>query len=686
MARIKNLYQLAREEEVNELKDNTITEEDVTVITEQVPNEDKLAREYEELGEQLENGVEVITDVNNSNVAEISAESLAYCCGKLGIEYKTYNKLKLSREDLPAFFKKIKETIMAIITKIRNWFGKMWRKVRVWLFNMFKYFNKIADEFRFVRNRGKLQLSESTCDAWNNLPIPFKTLDSITEYLKTIPKLVSSIKTIYKSDFINGVPKDNTPFTLDFALSKRGIHILSNTDNTAENFTPYLQHHVHSYEALAGIATKKTIKYQMGIIDYVTYESHDLVEPKKDYDFDTFFNIAKAVDELRFSIKNIDKEIDMFLKEAEKDIKELEKKDSLTDDEKNNLKSLSACVTYLPNNLVFSIIDIVKILTRCLKRTVADAETSTAVGYYAFVEKCKTDPDYFKAFETDMLAATPHGGNADKFNLGGAEALNVVDDGKYLYIDVGDIDGKCSITYCGGAMASIPFKVGVDKESDSYKNATPEEKAQADVDPETFKSNIRKELDTGRVIFISRSFIENNTIKDLLKGFTFDLIYYHEVGHVVTGQDEITYLIDSGNPMDSFTNELVKYTQHTTELRADAYAALVTGTKPQVIIESRVAYLLNLAKEQTSMTDEDIEQIVANSKAAYQSVGYDITDDQVEELRQHHKDKRDKAAEYMAKVQETYSKRLIEEMKNIRPLAKLGLRGFMRSLLYKGKK
>ena len=246
--------------------------------------------------------------------------------------------------------------------------------------------------------------------------------------------------------------------------------------------------------------------------------------------------IARAIDDIRNNLKDIDKTI------IDKGIKSLEEMISKEED-KEALQNARLWVANVPNNFIFYIINCIKVTYKCLKWTRKLADTTPEVAF----EKILKLPEYLQLIEQST------GVKPNDLKL-------TINDGM-VYIETSN-DEEFTKRTGGGACIHTGISPGADGKNKNVftdKNVNPLEMNMGNLPP---------------AILISSS------VKPEYLKFT----YYHELGHAVTGQNErVVELEDARRTMGA----LQLYTEHFSEVRADAYAMINCGLNPETTWDMR---------------------------------------------------------------------------------------------------
>lgn len=189
--------------------------------------------------------------------------------------------------------------------------------------------------------------------------------------------------------------------------------------------------------------------------------------------------------------------------------------------------------------------------------------TATPLSYTYFISEAQNNPGFYKAnpeFQRD---------------LGDPRNFKLIENGQYVYIDF-----KIPPTSTKGpgvSYNSVKLK-DISKDNDSI-----------DLERETFSHEGGFDFYKMGLVFLDTEYIQKHS-----KFLDFKVCYWHEVGHIVTRQNELSYTFNSSNPKDSWVNVAERYIRHSTENMADAFALIKTNISLEKLWESRMMALMAL--------------------------------------------------------------------------------------------
>lgn len=431
----------------------------------------------------------------------------------------------LSREGLVYAYNKTLELIKEVIKKFIQWLKDIWNKSELFLLYNFKYFLKMSDEFRYVRNKYKIKLSE-------------RSIKLFKEYFPTI--------NLNEAD-------DEMKLLTTFS----------------DNFLKSIKSFLENKQPLSGKYYDFKNEYKSFTIDSeFNLETFDLNKPTKsinipnEANFLDVFEFSKGYDSLLFGIKDFKNKINQIETLISNNVTRLSNINNPDLKDIKLLNLLGLIQSKLLPKHVNCYINTINGLSKFLKSALKDAISSTSLGYYVFLDLYKNNSDFNKEFKF-------------KDDIGDPNKLKVIDNGDILYIEFEAPNPSRTgpaFNYNDCLIEKITF-------TDEYGKLQQARENYFDFNP--FRVSL---------IFIDRKALESDKHQ-----LDFNTTYWHEVGHVVTNQQEIVYHINQTNFYDSFLNVVERYIGHQTENQADAFAKLKTGVSWDKLWEFRLHYLLKSA-------------------------------------------------------------------------------------------
>lgn len=511
-------------------------------------------------------------------VFDYNKETIAYCAGKLGLSVEQYQTL--STEDFKEMLKNAKQKIQALWVKISSYYKKNYAKISMYFMDLFKKYSKLTDDFRAIRNKNKIGISPSTQDL---LIKHFGYLgnDFLNHMGHLSQHLISVVKDLSGSMFHDPLNlKESTSVTTQFGKYVKGLiekqgnidgqvlcitYCCNNKVRYIYNGKPLEEDTTSTEDEKQDVKPSKSKVDPSKILHYGEAQLESTSRAKEEFidiNFAPVLQLAKDNDALRDKVKDFSKAI-----------QDLESKCSSYISSSSNagveeFRNAFLMSTKLTMDSTYNILDNLKAITNCLKAIRDDAVNTSFYAYYlyvAMVEKSKNIPL--------PGVSIPASGN-----------IEIVEDGDKTFIDLNsNWDTVIEQTGLVGGLALI-----------NYKFEDEQDQASEDEDTETIQN--------GNIIFLDRQMRGYKDDPNFLKGsgMTLDFLYYHEEGHVVTGQDEIP-LKNRGEMQDVDQ----RYFSHFTENAADAYACKKTGVSVSQVADWR-------AKMGNKLIADNKEQFIKN--------------------------------------------------------------------------
>lgn len=365
--------------------------------------------------------------------------------------------------------------------------------------------------------------------------------------------------------------KEDVMIVLD--LPFKLLNIIENVLND-KSFNKTLIFIDHSHKGYIDISNGN-INY---IEEYINTE--EKVFNSEELDFYMCLEVADILDKRKFGLKEFYSKIENIQNKIKTNISKLEE---------NMLKSKNLLllernyITKVLSNYIYNIKRIQKILRVIYK----DACRTTSLGYYKFIKKCQEDKTFYTKSGYDKMFGNPH-------------SLKIVDDGKYLFIDFNKNEAKSLIE--DGEIAFT--KTSTVTELDITSGVV------IDMDNQVKSFDSKDNILEFNLIFICSKIVRSGYLTPLNETIrlNFDFVYWHEVGHIVTGQNEFDYNFTTGGMYDPLINQVEAYIKSDLENKSDAYAMLMTGLSLDQVWEERIKYfnvVVENMKNKISLNNKD---------------------------------------------------------------------------------
>lgn len=327
-----------------------------------------------------------------------------------------------------------------------------------------------------------------------------------------------------------------------------------------EKITPF------NYYNLGGVKKYAKLNIDNILTWYMNDETEELVNPIKDnaaFNYLDLYNLLQSYYKYLDKIKDVVKTFDSINKSIKSYIVDLH----LGDVTQNKIKDLKN-IHFIQHDIILDMyrwyIRYIKYTGTLLNSIIKYNVSNTPFGYEYFLDIVKNPNNPFYSKHPFL-----------KEDLGDPNNFKLVQNYPYIYIDF-----KMPLTSSKGPGVSY---VNIKLTDVGY-----ESKIDLDDDNDETKFSFYK---LG-LVFLDSEYISKHS--DLLD---FKVCYWHEVGHIVTEEDEKEYKFDSRSPKDSWINMTERYIRHPAENKADAYALIKTNISIDAMWNSRMMGLATFNKE-----------------------------------------------------------------------------------------
>ena len=539
----------------------------------------------EDLQEQQRINEDVLSSDKEVTVDDVisSQEALALALGKLGltsIERKVSieqhislrNKLTISNEEISDIAKKIVEKIKMIFKKIWEWIKEIGRKFHLLWIKLHSKIKRIDKDFRMLTNKNDVELSSTTvtffkehfasiCDGDPNKLI--NQVDKILKGFTSIPK--DGALTLDGAELLDFGNKDDFK-NLTHPEGKLK-YFISNSEITYIN-----GRHVRGF--IATVHGEDNKGRNDGSADHLDYFDTKLPEVNKTIN-KMYFNKVQELANSVYNTGNSIFKIQDGIKKAETEImKSIKKLESSSENNNYLYRNLQKWAAHVPNDRMQTVIYFARYLYKFLRLVYTDTAKNSDLLYRQFME-------YISKVK----------------NLSEIGLFDIPTDG-IKYVNEND---KGYISIPSENMENSPLRGGFV----FLNRKTSDGLFYTDIIDE--KDDINKPFLTAMKSGII--FLETD-LQDLLPAISSlskDFVYYHELGHIVTGQNESPINVGELKSLDHG----VLYTHTSMELRADAFAAIKTGVSLEKVAWARCKDMFDIDFNDNSKTPAEQTSEVA---------------------------------------------------------------------------
>lgn len=560
----------------------------------------------------------MMTTLNDSNQID---NQLCYVISNniknIEIQLEALNSLtkyqtNISQESLLSTVETIIKFIKELIDKVINYFKIMYNKLVLRFRQLVIDGSDITKKLSTVRGKGMITISDTT---FNYLKDNFKTLDinTISNGLDEINKLSLNYKSVVDK-IINKETIEETLVYNDFITS---IKVKSKRNGELE-----------------------VINQSIDIPDNKIDIKNDTI---KEVPYNLTVLLSESLDKTNDKLSMLFQDINRISDTVKKNVDELERTKEFNNSNTTMLKNLLIVQKTFPVNILKSYNTVMRKIGIALNMIYRDGVSTSDLLYKEFITNLK-DQNYKN--KLDFIDY-----------LGDISKLKLIDNDKYLYFSMTGISKTDMIAGVPPAFTIPGYKI-IEK---GHKGTDPVSYTKWPTMVTTRKLLKEEEFDYNSIRYSGLIFICEDLINSLIREsntkITFDYIYYHEVGHLLTRQEMYVYYSNPNNFFDIEQNPIELYIGNIKENKSDAYACLMTGISPEVVWDYRLWEFKNI------IADLDEYQISENYLLP------------VNKLR-----------EWMESIEKrkiVYVNNVRKQMSIMEPYAKRGPMGWLKSLLTK---
>lgn len=509
----------------------------------------------------------MMTTLNDSNQID---NQLCYVISNniknIEIQLEALNSLtkyqtNISQESLLSTVETIIKFIKELIDKVINYFKIMYNKLVLRFRQLVIDGSDITKKLSTVRGKGMITISDTT---FNYLKDNFKTLDinTISNGLDEINKLSLNYKSVVDK-IINKETIEETLVYNDFITS---IKVKSKRNGELE-----------------------VINQSIDIPDNKIDIKNDTI---KEVPYNLTVLLSESLDKTNDKLSMLFQDINRISDTVKKNVDELERTKEFNNSNTTMLKNLLIVQKTFPVNILKSYNTIMRKIGIALNMIYRDGVSTSDLLYKEFITNLK-DQNYKNKLDfIDYLEDI--------------SKLKLIDNDKYLYFSTSGISKIDVIAGIPPAFTIAGYKI-IEK---GYKGTDPVPYTRWPTMVNTTKLLKEEEFDYNSIRYSGLIFICEDLVKSLIREsnikITFDYIYYHEVGHLLTRQEMYVYYSNPNNFFDIEQNPIELYIGNIKENKSDAYACLMTGISPEIVWNYRLWEFKNI------IADLDEDQISEN--------------------------------------------------------------------------
>ena len=563
----------------------------VNVVTSEV-DQDEIYRSVFKFSQDVDELSIAIEDYEALTKNEIKKEWLIQKSSHFGISVEDIN---LNVENLLSdLINNVRDKIKDIWSRIIYFFKKVWVKIQAWYFNITKDIFNLRKNIYGLRNKSPIYIDVSLYEEFVSDFYPYFTLKNVAneDDLKNSYNFSIALREYINEDNVNKRLNFLREFTnllkdiskLDQNSYKAKLMDIFNKYGEDKNSFLYELFEEDKFKKLSFLITSielgnKEINYIMYGFDKPKIERYKKNNPliyKKSNDnirgveYTCLARLAETIDAIKGIIVNVQSDVFNLEKQIHKT--NINNKDmDFINTVELDIFSVSSQLCF---NYVRNILEHIKVVTKWIKIFHKAAKGTTLLGIkeeYEIIRNSK--PGQYKIPHTEVYIQDPYD-------------VKLVEDGDMVYFTISDRDweelyrktqtvaGFCVLTNSELSDSQIRDIKHPDDTTNSLRAA---------------RSINYKKAELG-LIFIDAISVKTRdggakAMFDLTGDLSF--IYYHELGHLLTGQHEAVLKIKKNIDRDDIAHYFKYYAYSDRENRADAYACLKTGITPEMVSSLR---------------------------------------------------------------------------------------------------
>lgn len=563
----------------------------VNVVTSEV-DQDEIYRSIFKFSRDVDELSIAIEDYEALTKNEIKKEWLLQKSSHFGISVEDIN---LNVENLLSdLINNVRDKIKDIWNRIIYFFKKVWVKIQAWYFNITKDIFNLRKNIYGLRNKSPICIDVSLYEEFVSDFYPYFTLKNVAneDDLKNSYNFSIALREYINEDNVNKRLNFLKEFTnllkdiskLDQNSYKTKLMDIFNKYGEDKNSLLYELFEEDKFKKVSFLITSMELGNKE--INYITYgfdkpkierykKNNPLLYKKSNdnvrgVEYTCLARLSETIDAIKGIIVNVQSDVFNLEKQIHKT--NINNKDmDFINMVELDIFSVSSQLCF---NYVRNILEHIKVVTKWIKIYHKAAKGTTLLGIreeYEIIRNSK--PGKYKIPNTEVYIQEPY-------------EVKLVEDGDMAYFTMSDRDweslykahhvigGFCVLTNSELSDSQIRDIKHPDDTTNSLRAA---------------RSINYKKAELG-LIFIDAISVKtrdggDKAMFDLTSDLSF--IYYHELGHLLTGQHEAVLKIKKNIDRDDIAHYFKYYAYSDRENRADAYACLKTGITPEMVSSLR---------------------------------------------------------------------------------------------------
>lgn len=546
--------------------------------------------------------------------------------GNMGLEslydFKYEESNVISTEGFVDAIKHIIEKIKEFFSKFTIWLKKTWPKILIYLNKVMSYFDNTFQNFNYIKNKYNIIMPNEIIDYWsNNLGQVSVEPDGIHLSFGMTNVFFKNLNTL-----VGMVIEDKDLRYINTGL--RGIDSFDAAENSLNNENDVV--------VCITYCLKNKVKFIASDENGNLY--HKEIELTNNDKAKKFYNFKFKHDELIKSVsdtKSFRQNIDGYMSNynhlqniIDKTIKSININNA-SDEDKRKLKNLFVLSSKAMVDMLYMLSDLCSVSKKYIKMVVKEYSKTTLIGYEWLATAIKEKNSLVLKSLASMLTVN-HGGlikieESDLYNI------KIVTNGKVAYLDTSD-GGETLKTFMATTGGACAIRSGQFAEVDKF--STEIAKMSNNENNEDVIETIKRIALSGLILIDQKIVMDMCTSINREAGTNIGLkfIIYHELGHVVTNQNEtpLSFSKDYLEAMKSNDEDLKyklankqfteSYISGIHENLADAYAIVNTNTSVDDLVKWRFK-VFELAGHSRDNYEGREEEMKANIKKQIANLG-----------------------------------------------------------------
>lgn len=568
----------------------------VNVVTSEVDPDEiyrsifKFSRDVDELSIAIE-------DYEALTKNEIKKEWLLQKSSHFGISVEDIN---LNVENLLSdLINNVRDKIKDIWNRIIYFFKKVWVKIQAWYFNITKDIFNLRKNIYGLRNKSPIYIDVGLYEEFVSDFYPYFTLKNVAneDDLKNSYNFSIALREYINEDNVNkrlnflrefiNLLKDISK--LDQNSYKAKLMDIFNKYGEDKNSLLYELFEEDKFKEVSFLITSMELGNTE--INYITYgldkpkierykKNNPLIYKKSNdnirgVEYTCLARLAETIDAIKGIIVNVQSDVFNLEKQIHKT--NINNKDmDFINTVELDIFSVSSQLCF---NYVINILEHIKVVTKWIKIFHKAAKGTTLLGVreeYEIIRNSK--PGQYNIPNTDVNIQDPH-------------EVKLIEDGDMVYFTLSDRDWE-ELYNVHKVAAGISVLTNANLDDKTIRDM----KHPIDLlnEARQEKSISFKKSELGLIFLDTIAVKERNGSAKALFDLTGDMsfIYYHELGHLLTGQHENGAIHTKPIDPDDVVYSFKHYAYSSRENKADAYACLKTGISPEKVVNVRMSLCL----------------------------------------------------------------------------------------------